>query len=85
MTEQEYRHCEEAKAFVTKANADIWMKEFRSLPIVQSILKTDERIGRYILDGAHNEDAARELAASLEIYTTPGKTAFICGCFLIIF
>ena len=40
-----------------------------------------ERIGRYILDGAHNEDAARELAASLEKYTVPDKTVFICGCF----
>lgn len=40
-----------------------------------------ERIGRYILDGAHNEDAARELAASLEKYTSPDETAFICGCF----
>ncbi len=40
-----------------------------------------ERIGRYILDGAHNEDAARQLAASLEKYTTPDKTVFICGCF----
>ena len=38
-----------------------------------------ERIGKYILDGAHNEDAARELAASLEKYTTPDATAFICG------
>ena len=40
-----------------------------------------ERIGRYILDGAHNEDAARQLASSLEKYTTPAATAFICGCF----
>ncbi len=40
-----------------------------------------ERIGRYILDGAHNEDAARQLAASLEKYTTPDRTAFICGCY----
>ena len=40
-----------------------------------------ERIGRYVLDGTHNEDAARWLAASLEKYTTPAETAFICGCF----
>lgn len=40
-----------------------------------------ERIGRFILDGAHNEGAARELASSLETYTTPQNTAFIVGCF----
>ena len=56
MTEQEYRHCVEAKEFVTKANADIWTKEFRCLPIVQSILKTDERIGRYIDGVVFNPD-----------------------------
>lgn len=40
-----------------------------------------ERIGKFILDGAHNEGAARMLAKSLELYTKPEKTAFICGCF----
>lgn len=40
-----------------------------------------ERIGKFILDGAHNEGAATELVKSLELYTTPQNTAFICGCF----
>lgn len=40
-----------------------------------------ERIGRYILDGAHNEGAAKMMARSLEIYTRPEMTAFVCGCF----
>ncbi|MBQ9604860.1 MAG: hypothetical protein IJR45_05535, partial [Firmicutes bacterium] len=40
-----------------------------------------ERIGRFILDGAHNEDAAKKLSESLGIYTSPAHTAFICGCF----
>ncbi|MBQ3426407.1 MAG: bifunctional folylpolyglutamate synthase/dihydrofolate synthase [Clostridia bacterium] len=40
-----------------------------------------ERIGRFILDGAHNEGAARMMAISLKIYTRPEATAFICGCF----
>lgn len=35
----------------------------------------------YILDGAHNEGAAKELAKSLKEYITDGKTAFICGIF----
>ncbi len=39
-----------------------------------------ERIGRYILDGAHNEAAAAALVDSLKIYAT-GSNAFICGCF----
>lgn len=40
-----------------------------------------ECIGKYILDGAHNEGAARELAASMELYLKDKKTSFICGCF----
>lgn len=39
-----------------------------------------ERIGKFILDGAHNAAAADELARSLK-YTTKGSTAFVCGCF----
>lgn len=40
-----------------------------------------ERIGKFILDGTHNPDGATALRNSLEIYTKPGKTAFICACF----
>lgn len=40
-----------------------------------------ERIGKFILDGAHNPDGALALAKSLEIYTNPQDTAFICACF----
>ncbi len=40
-----------------------------------------ERIGRFILDGAHNPDGAVSLAKSLEIYTAPQDTAFICASF----
>lgn len=40
-----------------------------------------ERIGNYILDGAHNPGAAEKLAASARIYLKGLKTAFICGMF----
>ncbi len=40
-----------------------------------------ERIGKYILDGAHNPDGATALANSLSAYTSPSDTAFICACF----
>lgn len=40
-----------------------------------------ERIGKFILDGAHNEGAARELSESLSKYLKSGTTAFICGIF----
>lgn len=40
-----------------------------------------ERIGKFILDGAHNPDGATALAKSLELYTKPEDTAFICACF----
>ncbi|MGN0182826.1 MAG: bifunctional folylpolyglutamate synthase/dihydrofolate synthase [Candidatus Ornithomonoglobus sp.] len=40
-----------------------------------------ERIGKYILDGAHNEDAARRLAQSIRQYLPKKRPAFICGCF----
>ncbi len=40
-----------------------------------------ECIGNFILDGAHNPDAASALTKSLEIYTKPENTAFICACF----
>ena len=39
-----------------------------------------ERLGKYILDGAHNEAAALAIAESMDEYLS-GKTAFICGCF----
>ncbi|MCH5211635.1 MAG: hypothetical protein J1G06_01330 [Oscillospiraceae bacterium] len=39
-----------------------------------------ERLGKYILDGAHNKGAAIALAGSMSEYLS-GKTAFICGCF----
>lgn len=40
-----------------------------------------ERIGRFILDGAHNPDAVKRLSESVRIYLNNGKTAFICGIF----
>ncbi len=40
-----------------------------------------ERLGKYILDGAHNEDAARGLAESIRQYIPGKRAAFICGCF----
>ena len=40
-----------------------------------------ERIGKFILDGAHNGDAAKMLAYSLQQYITDENTAFICACF----
>ena len=40
-----------------------------------------ERMGKYILDGAHNTEAAERLAESLKIYLAGRRTAFICGCF----
>lgn len=40
-----------------------------------------ERVGKFILDGAHNPDGAAALADSLKIYTVPEKTAFVCACF----
>lgn len=40
-----------------------------------------ERIGSFILDGAHNPGAAKKLAKSVKIYLNKGKTAFICGVF----
>lgn len=39
-----------------------------------------ERIGRYILDGAHNPAAAKELVNSVRAYLK-GSTAFVCGVF----
>ena len=40
-----------------------------------------QRIGKFILDGAHNPDGAKALADSLKLYTVPKDTAFICACF----
>ena len=40
-----------------------------------------ERIGKFILDGAHNPDGASALAKSLKAYTSPENTVFICACF----
>lgn len=40
-----------------------------------------EKIGKFILDGAHNPDGAMELAKSIEKYFSGKKIAFICGCF----
>lgn len=71
-------------------NAAVAIKTAQLLGINSSAIKTGlkntvwryrfERIGKYILDGAHNEGAAYQLAASLREYTS-GSTAFICGCF----
>lgn len=40
-----------------------------------------ERVGNFILDGAHNPDGASALVSSLKAYTVPEKTAFVCACF----
>lgn len=40
-----------------------------------------ERIGKFILDGAHNPDGAQMLAKSLCSIPNIGSTAFICACF----
>lgn len=40
-----------------------------------------ERVGNFILDGAHNPDGASALVSSLKAYTVPEKTAFVYACF----
>lgn len=40
-----------------------------------------ERIGKFILDGAHNPDGAEALAKSLSEYSKNNDTAFITACF----
>lgn len=40
-----------------------------------------ERFGKFIFDGAHNPHGAEALAKSLDVYTDPCDTAFICACF----
>lgn len=40
-----------------------------------------ERIGNFVLDGAHNPDGATALAQSIEQYFKDADVAFICGCF----
>ncbi len=40
-----------------------------------------ERVGKYILDGAHNADAAKRLAESIMHTLKNKRTAYICGCF----
>lgn len=72
-------------------NAALAIKTAKALGISAPIIKKGlrraewqyrfERIGKFILDGAHNPDAARALAKSLELYVESKKTAFICGCF----
>jgi dihydrofolate synthase/folylpolyglutamate synthase len=39
-----------------------------------------EKCGKYILDGAHNAEAAQRLAESIGVYLG-GRATFICGCF----
>lgn len=56
MTEQEERHLIKAKEEVTRLNREIWTNEFRALPIVQTVLRTDARIGRYIEKIVNNPD-----------------------------
>lgn len=40
-----------------------------------------EKCGKYILDGAHNAEAAQRLAESINVYFGHRRVAFICGCF----
>ncbi len=40
-----------------------------------------QRIGKFILDGAHNPDGARALTKSIEKYFPNEEIAYICGCF----
>ena len=40
-----------------------------------------ERIGNFILDGAHNPDGATALVKSLKVYASIEDTALICACF----
>lgn len=72
-------------------NASLAISAAKVLGISDSVIKTGiekarwayrfERIGKFILDGAHNPDGATALAKSLELYTKPEDTAFICACF----
>ena len=55
-------------------------------PIQEGIKKATwayrfEKIGKFILDGAHNPGGAKALAESLSIYHTECDTVFICACF----
>lgn len=40
-----------------------------------------EKIGKFILDGAHNPDGAYQLTQSIKKYFSGKNVAFICGCF----
>lgn len=40
-----------------------------------------EKIGKFILDGAHNPDGAYALAQSIKNYFPNKELAYICGCF----
>ncbi len=40
-----------------------------------------EKIGKFILDGAHNPDGAYQLAESIKKYFPKGNLAYVCGCF----
>lgn len=40
-----------------------------------------EKIGKFVLDGAHNPDGAYALAQSIKNYFPQKKLAYICGCF----
>ncbi len=40
-----------------------------------------ERVGKFVLDGAHNPDGAYQLSQSIEKYFSGEDIAFICGCF----
>ena len=72
-------------------NASIAIQASRVLHIPENPIKKGienavweyrcQRIGKFILDGAHNPDGAKALADSLKIYTVPKDTAFICACF----
>lgn len=40
-----------------------------------------EKIGKFVLDGAHNPDGACQLSQSIKEYFPNQNTAYICGCF----
>lgn len=73
------------------SNAVLAVKTAQTLGIDEASIKTGlktavwryrfERVGKFILDGAHNADAALQLAKSVEITLKNKRIAYICGCF----
>lgn len=40
-----------------------------------------EKVGKFILDGAHNPDGAKALVKSIHEYFPDGDVAYVCACF----